>query len=175
MRIAYLLSGDRGLPRYACFLLFLQERHHGTKLFADSLYQLAVLRLAHVEETVASGFIFRNPLFRKFTRLNLGQNALHLGAGLIVDDARSACVIAVLGGIRNREAHVIEAALVDQIDNQLQFMQTFKIGDLGSIPGIDQRLEAGANQFRRAAAEDSLLAEQIAFGFFAERSFENTG
>ena len=54
-------------------------------------------------------------------------------------------------------------------------MQAFEVGDFGSIAGFDQSFESGANQFGRAAAEHGLLAEQIAFGFFAESGFDHAG
>ena len=81
--------------------------------------------------------------------LDLGQNLLHLGAGLLVDDARAARVIAVFGGVRNRIAHVAEAALIDEIDDQLQFVQALEIGDFRGVAGFDQGFEAGADQLAR--------------------------
>ncbi len=45
-----------------------------------------------------------------------------LGARLLVHDAGSARVIAEFRCIGNRISHVAEAAPVNKIDNQLQFM-----------------------------------------------------
>ena len=63
--------------------------------------------------------------------------------------------------------HLGEAALVDQVDDQLQLVQAFEIGDLGLVAGLDQRLEPGVDQLGRAAAEHGLLAEQIGLGLLA--------
>ena len=111
----------------------------------------------------------------KLTRLNFGEDFLHLLARLGIDDARAAGVIAVFGCVGNRETHVAEAAFIDEVDDQLELVQTFEVGDLGRVARIDERLETGADQLGSAAAEHGLLAEQIAFGLFAEGGFDDTG
>src|SRR5438876_484807 len=76
----------RALLSYARFFRFFQEGHHFAKLRADLLELLSVLGFPHGEELpAAAGFVFRDPLFRKFARLNFRQNLLHLGAGSVVD------------------------------------------------------------------------------------------
>ena len=63
--------------------------------------------------------------------------------------------------------HLGEAALVEQVDDQLELVQALEIGDLGLVAGLDQRLEAGDDQLGGAAAQHGLLAEQIGLGFLA--------
>ena len=116
-----------------------------------------------------------DPLLGEFAGLDFGQDLLHFLAGLGVDDARAAGVIAVFGGVGNREAHVAEAAFIDQVDDQLELVQAFEVGDFGRVAGFDQRFESGADQFGSAAAEDGLLAEEIAFGLFPEGGFDDAG
>ena len=50
-------------------------------------------------------------------------------------------VIAELGRVRDAVSHVVEPSLVHQVHNQLQLVQAFKIGTLGLIAGLGQRLE----------------------------------
>ena len=54
-------------------------------------------------------------------------------------------------------------------------MEAFEVGDFGCVTGIDQGLEAGADEFGSAAAEDGLFAEEVAFGLFAEGGFDDAG
>ena len=61
---------------------------------------------------------------------------------------RAGLVVAVLGGVADRVAHVGEAALVDQVDDQLHLVQALEIGHLGRVAGLDQRLVAGLDQRR---------------------------
>ena len=49
--------------------------------------------------------------------------------------------VAVLGRVGDREAHPGEAALVDQVDDQLQLVQALVVGDLRLVAGLDERLE----------------------------------
>jgi hypothetical protein len=100
--------------------------------------------------------------------LDVVQHALHLGLGLGGDDARAGDILAPLGGVGDRVVHVGDAALIDQVDDQLHFVQALEIGHLRRVAGFDQRLEAGADQLDQAAAEHDLLAEQIGLAFFLE-------
>jgi hypothetical protein len=132
-------------------------------------------RFAHGQEVLAAGLVLFDPLLGEFAGLDLGEDLLHFGARLLVDDARAARVVAVLGGVRNREAHVGEAAFLNQVDDQLQLVQALEVGDLGSVAGGHQGFEAGADQLARAAAQHGLLAEQVAFGLFLEGGFDDAG
>ena len=71
-----------------------------------------------------------------------------VAARLIGDDLGPAVVVAVLGGVADRVAHVAQAALVDQVHDQLELVQALEIGDLRLIAGLDQRVEAGLDQVR---------------------------
>ena len=100
---------------------------------------------------------------------------LHLVAHVLVDHARAARVVAELGRVGDRPAHVLEAALVHQVDDQLQLVEALVVGDLGLVAGRDERLEPGADQLGRAAAEHGLLAEEVGLGLLAERRLEDAG
>ena len=78
--------------------------------------------------------------------LDLGEDLLHLGLGLVGDDARAGDVVAPLGGLGDRPAHLLQAALVHQVDDQLQLVQALEVRDLRLVAGLDQRLEAGLDQ-----------------------------
>ena len=47
--------------------------------------------------------------------------------------------------------HICNAALINQVNNQLYFMQTFKIGHFRGIAGLDQRFIASFNQLDQTA------------------------
>ena len=68
---------------------------------------------------------------------------------------------------------MLEAALPDQVDDQLQLVEALVVRDLGLVAGRDEGLEAGADQLGRAAAEDGLLAEEVGLGLLAERRLED--
>ena len=111
----------------------------------------------------------------KAAGLDVGQYALHLGRDLGRDDARAGDVFAVFGGVRHRIVHVGDAALVDQVDDQLHLVHALEIGHLGRVAGFDQRLVAGLHQLDQAAAQHGLLAEQVGLAFFLERGLDDAG
>ncbi len=88
------------------------------------------------------GLVFQNPLAGELAGLNFLQNLLHLGLGLVGDDPRAAGVVAVLGRVRDAVAHVVQAALVEQVDDQLQLVHALEVGHLGLIAGLDERLDS---------------------------------
>ena len=115
----------------------------------------------------------RDPLAGELARLDVGEDALHLRPDVVVDDPLPARVVAELGGVRDRVAHAGEPVLVHEIDDELQLVQALVVRDLRRVARIDQRLEAGPDELRRAAAEDGLLAEEIGLGLLLERRLED--
>src|SRR6266404_1734826 len=167
IRLRMETSSIRGLG--AAEFAFLHPREIGANLFAELLDGMIS---AAFHERVVHGttrLVLRDPFLREDATLDFAEDFLHLGAGLVGDDAFAAGDVAVLRGVADREPHAADARFVDEIDDEFHFMQTFKIRHLGSIAGLDERLETRENQFRATAAEDSLFAKKIGLGFFANR------
>src|SRR5690606_19110882 len=85
-----------------------------------------------------------------------------------VDDAGTAGQVAVLRGLADVAVHLGHAAFVQQVDDQLELVHAFEIGDLRLVAGFDQGLEALHDQFGDAAAQDRLVAEQIGLGLLGK-------
>ena len=64
-----------------------------------------------------SGAIFSEPFLSELTGLDIVEGALHIIFDVLVDDSRTGEVVAELGSIGDGEAHFIEAALVDEVDD----------------------------------------------------------
>ena len=71
--------------------------------------------------------------------------------------------------------HFVEAALVQQIHDQLQFVQAFEIGGFRLITGLHQGVETMHDQLRGAAAQHGLFAEQVCFGFLRKGGVQYAG
>ena len=67
---------------------------------------------------------------------------------------------------------IFVAALIQQVDDQLELVQTFVVRDLGLVAGLDERVEARLHERGNAAAEHGLLAEEVALRLFRERRLE---
>ncbi len=100
---------------------------------------------------------------------------VHLLADLLADDALAAGHVAVLGGVGDRVAHAADAVLVDEVHDELELVQALEVGDFRLIAGVDQGLEARADQLAAAAAEDGLLAEEVGLGLFLEGGLDDAG
>ena len=96
-------------------------------------------------------------------------------ARALVDDLRPGGVLAVLGVVGDRVVHVADAALVDQVDDQLELVQALEVRHLRRVAGLDQRLEARLDQLDAAAAQHGLLAEEIGLGLFLEVGLDDAG
>ena len=125
--------------------------------------------------SVFAGLVLEDEFLGELAGLDFVQDLLHLGLGLLVDDARAAREVAVLGGVRDRVAHVGDAALVHQVDDQLQLVQALEVGHLRRVAGLDQRFETGLDQCRGAAAQHRLLAEEVGLGLFLEGGLDDAG
>ena len=71
--------------------------------------------------------------------------------------------------------HPLDPALEDQVDDQLHLVDALVVGDLGRVAGLDERLEAGADQLGEPAAEHGLLAEEVGLGLLREGRLEDPG
>src|ERR1700735_809765 len=116
----------------------LQPGHAGSQLRADLLDRVIQISLEQLRILAAPTFVLGNPLTRKLALLNLGQNLAHLLLGGLVDHAGSAGQVAVLGRLADEAVHFGDAALMQQIDDQLQFMQAFVVRHRGLVSGLDQ-------------------------------------
>src|SRR6266705_411734 len=109
----------------------------------------------------------------------LGQpfsfSSIHFFACLPGDDARTGRIVALFGGITDGVAHVAEATAVDQVDDELEFVQAFEISDLGLVACFCQRFETCLDQFTDAAAEYGLFAKKVGFSLFGKSGFKNAG
>src|SRR5438034_232500 len=54
--------------------------------------------------------------------------------------------VAILGGVGDAVAHVVEPALIDQIDDELHLVDAFEVRHLRRIAGLDQGLESGLDE-----------------------------
>src|ERR671910_828566 len=121
--------------------LVLEPRHHPAQGLPGPLDRVVRPGLAHPGEVGPALVVLVDPLAGEGSRLDLGQDAAHLGLGAVVDDPGPAAVVAVLGRVRDRVAHAGQAALVHQVDDQLELVQALEIGDLGLVAGLGQGLE----------------------------------
>ena len=134
-----------------------------------------LLDLALFAEPRAPVVVLGNPTPGVVAGLDVAQDLLHRLARLIGDDLRAARVVAMFGGVADRVAHVVQPALIDQIDDELQLVQALEVRDLGLIARIDERLEPGLDERAHAAAQHGLLAEQVRFGFLGKRRLDDAG
>ena len=91
------------------------------------------------------------------------------------DDAGAGYVVAPLGGVGDGVAHVLEAAAVHEVDDELELVEDLEVGELGLVAGLGEGLEACLDEGGGAAAEDGLLAEEVGLGLFGEGGLEDSG
>src|SRR3569832_1546322 len=114
-------------------LIGLDPGHHVTQFLTDHLDLMLTSEAAHGLQLGGAGLDLENELTREFAGLDLFQDLLHFLLGLLGDDARTAREIAVFSGVGDRVAHVGDAALIHQVDDELQLVQTFEEGHLGRV------------------------------------------
>ena len=78
-----------------------------------------------------------DPLAREDSSLDIGQRLLHGRPGLVAHNLWPTRQIAVFGGVRNRITHPCQAPFVNQIHDQLHFVDAFEICDLRLIAGFN--------------------------------------
>src|SRR5258705_3849240 len=135
---------------------------------------MLLLGFALREEVRAALFVLFDPLFRKAAVADLRQQLFHFVTRLLRDDARPGGVVTVLGGVADRIAHITQPAAVNQVHDEFQLVQTFKIRYFGLVSRSGQSFKSGFDQFTHATAKNSLLAEEIGFRFLGESGFQDS-
>src|SRR6266545_3559965 len=124
--------------RWLTVLHRLEERHQRTQPRTDFLDFQVLLALALRVEPGATLAIFLDPLRRVRPVLDLLEHLLHFLARLFGHETRTAGVITVLRSVAHGVAHVVQASLIHQVDDELQLVKAFEVGDLGLIAGFDE-------------------------------------
>src|ERR1043166_8754672 len=126
-------------------------------------------------EFPAAGGVLRHPLAGEFSRLNVGQHLCHLRTHMGIDHPGPGAIGAVFGGVGDGAVHAGDAAPVHQIDQQLELVQAFEIGEFRRVTRIDQRVERRAHELRGATTKHHLLAEEIGFRFLLDGGLDQAG
>ncbi len=65
------------------------------------------------------------------------------------------------------------AAAIEKVDDELELVEDFEVGELGLIAGFGEDFKAALDEGCRATAEDGLFAEEVSLGLFGEGGFEH--
>src|SRR5229473_2998112 len=153
----------------------LQKRHHGAKFGAELLNGMLLLTLTSGQEVRATLFVLLDPGLCETAVADLRQDFAHLFARLLGDNARSCGIIPLLRSVADGVTHIAEAAAINQVDDELEFMEAFEISDFGLVASFRECLKARFDQFTHTSAQYGLLAKQVGFGLFGESRFQNAG
>src|SRR3954463_6699990 len=143
-------------------------RHHLAQPGADLLDRQLGGHAPLAGELRRAGAVLQDELARVLAGLNAPQRFLHALAHALVDDLRPGDVLAVFGVVRDRIVHGADAALVHEVDDQLQLVQALEVRHLRRVARLHQRVEAGLHELDAAAAEHRLLAEEVGLGLLLE-------
>src|SRR5712664_2322558 len=128
---------------------------------------------APAEQGGRAGAVLQHELLSVLACLDAQQRIAHALARRFVDDLRAGDVLAVLCVIRDRVVHGADAALVHQVDDQLELMQAFEVRHLGRVACLHQGIEPGLHQLDATAAQHGLLAEQVGLGLLLEAGLDD--
>src|SRR5690554_1802756 len=149
--------------------------HHGAQLLTNLLDRVSsVVATGSGHGRVAQG-AFGDEHLGVFAGLDALQSVAHGSTGLVVDHLGTSHVLTVLRIVGDGVVHVGDAALVHQVDDQLQLVQTLEVGHFRRVAGFGQHFETGLDQLHRATTENSLLTEQVGFGLVLEGGFDDAG
>ena len=108
------------------------------------------------------------------TILDVLQDLLHSLLGIFCDDLRASDIVAVFSSVGDGVTHTSKTALINQVNDQLHFVNAFKVSVSRVITSFAQGFKTSLHQSTNTAAENSLFTEQVGFSFCPECSFQNT-
>src|SRR5262249_5924530 len=151
----------RSVARLIDQLVLAYPRHHLPELPSHLLDRMLGRHAATRQQRRGAGAVLEDEAARVFSALDTRQSSAHRILGCRRDNRRPRDVLAVLGVVRDPVVHVPDAALVHEINDQLELMQALEVRHLGRVTCFDQNLECVLDQLDAATAKDGLLAEKI--------------
>ena len=109
---------------------------------ADDLRRMFAERSALGFEVRGAVAGFGDPLLRKLAGFDAAQRLFHAILDRRINDPRAVVVLAPLGGVRDDRIHLLDAALIDQVDDELRLMDALKVGHFRRISGHFSELQA---------------------------------
>ena len=119
--------------------------------------------------------VFGDEALGVFAALDGAQRFAHGLARRLGNHARPGDVFAIFGVVADGVIHVGDAAFINQVHDEFQLVQAFKIRHFGRVAGFHQGFKTGFDEFHGAAAKHGLFAKEVGFRFFAEGGFNNAG
>ncbi len=113
----------------------LQPGHARTQLLTDPFDRMARVLFQHAAKILRTILVLLDPLARELAALDLLEDLAHLLLGAVVDHTRPARQIAVLGRVADELMHLGQTALMQQIDDQLELVQTLVVGHFRLVAG----------------------------------------
>ena len=118
--------------------------------------------------------VFEHEVTHEFARLNVVQNRFHAGLCFNVwQDARARDVLTVFCCVGDGVIHVGDAAFIDQVNDQLCFVQAFEICHFRLVTGLNQCLETHTDQFNDTTTKNGLFTKEVSFAFLTEVSLDD--
>src|SRR5699024_9316987 len=108
------------------------------------------------------------------TVLDLFEHFLHVFFDASIDDAWTGDVVTEFSGVGDRPALFGKATFDHEVNDELQFVQYFEVGNFWLVASFGEHFESSRNEVGCATAEDGLFTEQVGFGFFGEGGFDDT-
>src|SRR5699024_64489 len=130
---------------------------HLAQVLADLLDRVLGLLGAELLELLGAVVLVVDEALGEGAGLDVGEDRLHVGLRLVGDHAGAGDVVAVLGGVGDRPALLGDAALVHEVDDELELVEHLEVGDLRLVAGVGEGLEAGLDEVAHAAAQHGLL------------------
>src|SRR5882724_8759577 len=118
-----------------------EPRHACAQRCADLFDRVIDVLREELAVVLAAAGVLLDPLSGELARLHFLEHLAHLVLHAVIDDSRAASEIAVLGRLADELVHLAQAAFMQQVDDELELVQAFVIGDLGLVAGFHQRLE----------------------------------
>src|SRR5919197_1453349 len=81
--------------------VLLDPWHHRAQPLTDLLDGVLGGTAPHGLEARLAGIVLQHPFAGKAAALDVGEDSLHLGADVLVDDSGTARIVAVFGGVRH--------------------------------------------------------------------------
>src|SRR5450759_1671370 len=106
-----------------------------------------------LQQSSVPGFDVGHPTSGERAILDVLQHAAHCVLRPLVNDSRSGHILAKLSGVAYSLVHAGHTTLVDEVGDQLDLVHALKVGQLGTVTRLDERVKSGSQQGCHSSTE----------------------
>ena len=141
--------------------------------FADDFDFVSTEAFAFSCKNGITGTSFFEPFCGEFTGFDTAERFFHAFFDVSGEDEGTVVIFTPFSGVGDDLVHALDAAFINEVNDEFCFVDTFKVSHFGGISGFGKNFKTVFHEINGTAAENVLFTEEVFVSFLFHGAFEN--